>query len=293
MCLISCFLILAACSSGPESRGLPERPGDTGGPSPLGHIAYQPPLLPITFSIDTDGKIKVSVTTNLVNALGTVTVSGGIVTTSTGERLQPEPADVSQLIICQQSSAGQRCEAYQIGTGRKIHIEMNGKFVQDVERNRIVIEAAIGSTIEVTDNGPPTKLEAFGPARLDVEEFHFHETSEETDVDLERSRSGTIPDLSYDHITAEFKPIHGAKISIYDTYRWAGPDVRKDYPSELECLKVPAEDWKNAFSEDDLDNRYIIACIKTAEADMGFLLIQPDTDRKPVAYYVYTHTWVR
>jgi hypothetical protein len=291
--LILCFLILTACSSGPESRGLPERPRGTGGPSPLGHIAYQPPLLPITFTIDTDGKIKVAVATRLVNVLGTVTVSGGIVTTPTGERLPPEPADVTQLIICQQDSAGQRCEAYQIGTGRKIRIEMNGNFVQDVERNRIVIEAALGSIIEVTDSGPPTKLEAFGPARLAVEEFRFHETSEETDVDLERSRSGTTTDLSYDHITADLKPIHGAKISIYESYRWTEPDVRNDYPSELECLQVPAEDWKDAFSKDDLDHKYIVACIKTAEADMGFLLIEPDTDKKPVAYYVYTHTWVR
>lgn len=111
-----------------------------------------------------------------------------------------------------------RCQAYQIGTGRKIHIEMNGSFVQDVERNRITIEAAPGSTIKLTDNGPPTKLEAFGPARVDVEEFHFNETSEDTDVDLERSRSGTTTDLSYDHITTELKPIHGAKVGLHVRY---------------------------------------------------------------------------
>jgi hypothetical protein len=88
---------------------------------------------------------------------------------------------------------------------------MNGYFGQDFERNRIVIEAAPGSTIKLTDNGPPTKLEAFGPARVDVEEFHFNETSKDTDVDLERSRSGTTADLFYNHITAELKPINGAK----------------------------------------------------------------------------------
>ena len=39
---------------------------------------------------------------------------------------------------------------------------MNGDFGQDVERNRIHIEVTPGSTIKLTDNGPPTKLEAFG-----------------------------------------------------------------------------------------------------------------------------------
>lgn len=154
----------------------------------------------------------------LATLIGTVTVGVGVVKNLAGQPLPPQPADVTQLIICLKDSAMRRCQAYQIGTGRKIHIEMNGSFVQDVERNRITIEAAPGSTIKLTDNGPPTKLEAFGPARVDVEEFHFNETSEDTDVDLERSRSGTTTDLSYDHITTELKPIHGAKVSTYATH---------------------------------------------------------------------------
>lgn len=291
--LVICLLVLAACGFGPGSHGLPDRPGDTGGPAPIGHLAYQPPLLPITFSIDTSGNFRVSVDARLVSLLGAVTVSGGIVRNLAGTLLPPQPADVTQLIICQKDSARQRCEAYQIGTGRKIHIEMNGSFVQNVERNRITIDAEAGSTIKVTDNGPPTKLEAFGPARIDVEEFHFHETSEETEVDLERSRSGVTTDLSYDHISAELKPIHGAKVSTYETYSWTEPDVRSDYPSEQECQQSRSESWRDVFSKDDLSAKYSIFCIKTAEGDLGFLFIAPDASQKPVAYYVYTHTWVR
>lgn len=176
--LVLCLLILTGCAIEAGSHGLAARPTETGGPAPIGHIAFQPPLLPITFSID-------------------------------------------------------------------------------------------------------------------VEEFRFHESSEEAEVDLERSRSGTETDLAYDHITGELKPIHGAKVSVYSTYSWTEPDTRNDYPGEKECLETPDENWKDSFSTDDLENKYIIACIKTVEGDLGFLLISPDTAQKPVAYYVYTHTWVR
>lgn len=287
------LVVFTACGSGPGHDGLPERPDARGGPAPRGHIAYQPPLLPITFSVNTNGAVAITLNPRLVTFLGAVTVGVGIVKDLAGQVLPPQPADVTQLIVCQRGSDGQHCQAYEIGTGRKIQIKMNGSFVQNVERNRIIIEAAPGSTINLADNGPPTKLEAFGPAREDVEEFHFSETGEETDVDLERSRSGTITDLSYDHITADLKPIHGAKVSTYATYNWTQPSVRKDYPSEQECMQRRREDWKDDFSEDDLKAKHSIFCIKTAEGDIGFLFIKPDPSQKPVSYYVYTYTWVR
>lgn len=188
----------------------------------------------------------------------------------------------------------QRCQAYQIGTGRKIHIRMNGDFGQDVERNRIHIEVTPGSTIKLTDNGPPTKLEAFGPARIDVEEFHFNETSEDTYVDLERSHSGTTTDLFYNHITAELKPINGAQVSTYATHdMWGMPRARSDHPSEQECLQRRREDWSNTFNKEDLNAKYSIFCIKTAEGDLGFLFIEPNFGEKPISYYFYTYTWVR
>lgn len=292
--LVTCLLVLAACGFGPGSEGLPGRPGDTGGPTPRGHVAYQLPFLPVTFSIDTSGNIAVIVNpARLVTLLGTVTVGGGIFKDPAGKQLPaPQIADVTQLAICQKGSTEKPCQAYQIGSGRKIHIEMNGSFVQDIERSRITIAASPGSIIHVTDNGPPTKLESFGPARADVEEFRFSEFGDETDVDLERSRSGTTTDLSYDHISGTLKPIHGAKISMYETYDWSSPSERNDYPSEEECLQRPPEDWRDAFGN-DLKAKYGIFCIKTAEGDVGFLFIEPDLDQKPVAYYVYTHTWVR
>ena len=83
-------------------------------------------------------------------------------------------------------------------------------------------------------------------------------------------------------------------VSTYATHsRWGMPRARSDYPSEHECLQRRREDWSNIFDKDDLKKTYSIFCIKTAEGDLGFLFVEPDFDQKPLAYYVYTYTWVR
>jgi len=127
--IASCLLVLVACSSTtaeshglpepPENSaddgitrkltelaekfGLPERPENaTGEPAPpMGHIAYQPPLLPITFSIDASGNVRVGINTKLVTLLGTVTVSNDIVRNAAGNLLPFQSADVTPLIVCQ------------------------------------------------------------------------------------------------------------------------------------------------------------------------------------------------
>ena len=89
---------------------------------PLGHIAWQPPFLPVTFSLDANGTVAVTVNPlRLATLIGTVTVGVGVVKNlATDGPLPAQPADVTQLIICPKGSAMQRCQAYQIGTGRTI-----------------------------------------------------------------------------------------------------------------------------------------------------------------------------
>lgn len=92
------LLLFTACDPGPGSFGLPERPdpGDAPLPSsshPRGHIAYQPPFLPIIFSIGTDFAIAVSVAAKLsLGFLGTVTV-GALFRTGPVESVEFECGD--------------------------------------------------------------------------------------------------------------------------------------------------------------------------------------------------------
>jgi hypothetical protein len=151
--------------------------------------------------------------------------------------------------------------------------------------------------LEYTGTPVPTvQWEVPGPARIDAEEFHFHESGQEAVVDLERSSSGTTADLSYDHITGKLSPINRAEVSLYSRYSgWWGnePEDRTDFPGEHECEQKRDEDWRETFSEEDLAAEYSSFCIRTSEGHLGFLFIRPDDTQKPKGYRVYSHTWVR
>ncbi|GII83803.1 hypothetical protein Ssi03_17930 [Sphaerisporangium siamense] len=287
--LAACLISLAACSTGNPLGDADGR----GGPVPMGHIAYQPPLLPIEFFIDTAGNIGVNAKSpKIVTPIGVFTISAGAVKDLRGDPLPPEPADVTQVVICQ-GAEPKRCHAYQIGSGRKMRITMDGRFVQDIERNRVTIEAAPGSTITVTDNGPPSRVgEAHDAARLAVEEFTFFETSPHTNVDLEKSRSGIAADLSYDHISGRLAPVNGAKVARVEKYgAWSTRRGNWELPSEYECQQ--ATGWSTTFAPDAFDDDSTLACVKTAESDLGVILVIPDTGTKPISYRLYSKVWVR
>lgn len=286
-------------------RGLPKpAPGKLQGSSrsaPMGQLAYQLPILPIKFSIDKDLNIAVTYDGKIVTPLGIFEVSGGRAMDRENRPLPPGSADVTQVIICREGVPGHSCEGYSIDTERKLHIVMDGRFVQDIERNRIIIHAKAGSTITVTDSGPPAKVGPYGPPRLDIEEFEFTLTSSAVEVDLEHRQGGTEVDLSYNHLTGGLKLINGTQIGGLRKYResggsWfraAGIHLRDKLPGEYECLKTPRNNWRNAFGAEDLVADTIITCVKTAEGDLGYLVIGRDREQKPVAYHVYTCIWVR
>ena len=175
----------------------------------------------------------------------------------------------------------------------KIRIEMDGQFVTEIERNQYKIDAGPGSVINVIDNGPPTKLDVHGSARIAIENYRFHETSEDNGyLDLERSRSGTKADLSYDHITGQLKLENGAQVARLKKYKklhqWK-PDV----PSENDCQQIPADQWNGAFGDKDFDQDNTMTCIKTVEADLGYLIVRAERDEKPIGYHIYSYVWVR
>lgn len=319
LCVSSVALLVAcvACDEEPDPvarphplDGLPDASvqAEGGGPrlSIGGNIAYQPPFLPIFFSLDTTGKVSFRASQKIVTPLGTITISGGVAVTPNGKKLSPEAVDVTQLIICRVGSHQQKCDAYQISSGRTMRIDMNGHFLEMVSRNRITIDADPGSTITVTDVGPPESADARGPAQVAVKKLHFYVTSPETFVDLESDYGGTTTDISYDHMTGELKPIHGAKVSRVTRYNeaqwdkrpegffvWKDRPVPGEYlPGEDECKKTRPQDWSDTFGADGLKGYAVVACIKTAEYDLGYLVIRPESG-KPVGYYVYSHVWVR
>ena len=131
-----------------------------------------------------------------------------------------------------------------------------------------------------------------------VKEFQFEEAGHDTKVDLEHSSEGGATDLSYNDLTGELKLDHGARVSfVYNDNGWDGwpwenePKNRGDFPGEQECRN--RTDWRGAFSKDNLDAKFSIFCIKTADGHDGFLYVRPIDKHKPNAYYVYSYIWIR
>jgi len=291
--LTVCILTLTGCGDAITSLPKKGTTAEPDGPIPRGHIAYQPPFLPINFAVDTNGHISVNSEMNIVTPLGKVKVGGeGIWKDQNNVPLPTEAADVTRLIICDQRAGQQACDAYLIGTGRKMRVIMDGHIEGELERNVFTLNASPGSTIRVEDIGPPTKTDASGPARIAIENLHLHETSPEIEIDFEQHQGGYKVDLSYDHITGELKLLNGAKVARIKQYGWLSKPDLEDMPGEKDCQD--ATDWKDEINKDAIsDNDEVVACIKTAEADLGYLVIIPDHKQKPVAFHLYSKIWVR
>jgi len=283
--------------------GLPDRPKNGKSSSkPAGYFSFQPDFVPITFNIGTDGHFSVDVSADIVTPMGRIGFSRNIAQTSDNHKDLPEqPFDVTQLIICQSGTDRQSCLGYTIDTGRKIHLALNGTFQQTVERNRITIDATPGSTITVDDAGGAAKVGPHPAARIDIEEFNFAAQSADTTVDLERDSSGSMPDLSYDHVTGELKPMNGAVVSRIRQYAGvhhsccfrADGMPKMDLPGENDCVQTKPGSWQQTFGPNDLKADLILACVETAESDFGYVVIGRDRSTKPVSYYLYSYTWVR
>ena len=316
--LIVCLLLLfpmiglAACgASGPDTgavvyphpgvEGLPPVPSPAGSAArPVGYFSYQPPIIPIKFTITTNGSISVNVSRAFASPLGNISFGGDVAeTTANHSPLPVEPVGVTQLIICKADSSRKDCRGYAIRTGRKVSIAMNGQFQQTIENGRVTIDAYPGSTVTVTDAGAPVTSNPRAAARIDVEDFYFNATSPYTEVSLAQSQGGRAADLSYDHVTGALSLVNGAMVADIQLYpsssgllgRSALPTM--NLPGENDCVRTKPDSWRNAFTPAELKADIIVSCIYTAEKDFGYLVIGHDSTTKPVTYYIYSYTWVR
>lgn len=275
-------------------------PGGRHVPRPVGYFSFQPPIVPLTFTIRTDGSFSVDVGREIVTPLGDVRfVSGVAEHLATSKPVPIESVGVTQLFICRAGSGQQRCRGYEIRTGRKVTITLNGRFEQTIENGRVTINAYPGSTVKVTDAGAPVAKGPRPAARIDVEDFNFSATSPYTEVDLEQSQRGRQDDLYYDHVSGVLGLMNGASVADIQHYVaarniWHEPGLPKlNLPDENNCARTKPSAWQRSLTAADLRADITVSCLITAERDFGYLVIGRDPAAKPISYFVYSYIWVR
>lgn len=309
--LLFAMMGLAACGGGPNTgavvyphpgvEGLPPVPSSTGRVvRPAGYFSYQPPIIPITFTISTNGSISVNVSAAIASPLGSISFGGDVAETTANHTPVPvEPVGVTQLIICKADSSRKDCQGFVIRTGRKVSIAMNGQFQQIIENGRVTIDAYPGSTVTVTDGGAPVISDPRAAALIDVEDFYFNATSPYTEVSLEQGQGGSAADLSYDHVTGALSLANGAMVADIQLYPSQNSAFNEsglptlDLPGENDCAHAKSDSWRNSFTAAELQADIIVSCIFTSEKDFGYLVTGHDPKTKPVSYYIYSYTWVR
>ncbi|WP_018348803.1 hypothetical protein [Longispora albida] len=293
--LVLTALVAIACSTRYTPEGMPDdQAKGSGGVRPMGHLSWQVPFTPFSLTIDSNGKVSISANASVATPIGIFSVGiSGDIKDSAGRAVPPQTPDVTELLVCKKNSDTSRprtCEAIRIGSGRKVKLKMSGTFEQTVERGRVVIDASPGSTIDVRDDGGPSTNRVRVAARIDYERWDLHAQSQDNGLDFERSRGGFSADMYYDHVTGDLVLHENARVSQIKKY---GTFASDPMPTEEDCEKTPAKDWKTKLSKSDLDDDVMVMCVLTAEKDLGYLHITRKADKRPVGYDLESTIWVR
>src|SRR5215469_7529316 len=118
------------------------------GVSVAGGLGYQPPVIPvkfsITFAVRADGSISVAGGVGLVTDIGTFSAEVNF-----DEHTQPA-LDETLLVIRHRSSGGLVDSVFRIATGEEITVKLNGRTVVQVSNRKILIDASKGKVMHVT-----------------------------------------------------------------------------------------------------------------------------------------------
>lgn len=116
------------------------------GTEPKASLAWEPPIVPITFSVDTTGHIEVKVEKQLrvVTQVGTFTVSGQL-----SKDLTPSK-DGMRVIIRTGPEGAQQDTVYLVKTHRALRFALNGSFIEEISQDSVLVTVKAGSAAQLT-----------------------------------------------------------------------------------------------------------------------------------------------
>jgi hypothetical protein len=104
---------------------------------------------PVAFSIGTDGKIDVELGQRLVTPIGVFSVRSGN-TVGLDEALAQDKAGPGLLVIIRQTVDGElRDSVFEVRTGQRLRLELDGEVLQEFEPGRVLVKPQPGATLRI------------------------------------------------------------------------------------------------------------------------------------------------
>ncbi|MFY1637493.1 hypothetical protein ACN27F_30190 [Solwaraspora sp. WMMB335] len=211
----------------------------------------------------------------------------GIYATEEVAREQAADRDATYLLIEQTIEGEQQVSVFRIDTTRKLRIDMDGRFVAEIEQNLITITAdpAVDSTIVITDalDGEPVFIG--GRFVLDADHLYY---------DLDTARFGD-PDqdpefaAAVDLVEPEFAGVRnmftGGRAALRNGALAA--DWDEGTPTRGGCSALPESAWNDEkvvegmFSGNRWQRVVPVFCIRTSDGRYGTLAHRLPTDDEP------------
>ena len=111
-----------------------------------GTLSYEPPIVPISFSIDTNGHIEVKLEehVDIVTPIGTFSVGAEM-----SKELRPAQ-DGMKVVIRTGPDGARQDTGYLIKTHRALRFSLNGSFIEEISQDSVLITVKSGSAALLT-----------------------------------------------------------------------------------------------------------------------------------------------
>ncbi|WP_326552789.1 hypothetical protein [Micromonospora sp. NBC_01813] len=208
----------------------------------------------------------------------------GIYATEEAANEQAADQDATYLLINQTIDGAQQVSVFRIDTTRKLRIDMDGRFVTEIEQNRITITAdpTVDSTLVITDALGSEPVYAGSRLVFDGDDLHY---------DLDTGRFGdpaqdpefaAAMDLVEPRFAGTWSSLTGGQAALRNGAKAA--DWDEGTPTLGGCSSLPDSAWNDEevvqglFSGNRWRQLFPVYCIQTSDGRYGTLTQRTSVD---------------
>lgn len=204
-------------------------------------VGYTTPFIPVTFSLNSDGQVSVSLGAEITTPIGTFSFGATIGT--------PISSGSTRIVIIQTVSGNAVEHVYDIGETGSMNVCLNGQFFESISKNSITIQT-LGTTSQIGIVGDQQTCAA---AEIPVAEQSQQHPLQEPGPTLSVGSLGTSA-YSGSGYDAQIVSVTSQGFEMLLTYDATGQDDLRDPTTS--CVQVSGADGSYTFAP--LDNTYTI-----------------------------------